>query len=61
MRNYRTEKSRKQIVKQFRDAVAITDRLAEIGRLKQKVNRLITDRLSPGSINDNDLKREVME
>ena len=42
-------------------AIASGDRLAEIRRLKEKVNRLITDRLFPGSINDNDLKREVIE
>jgi len=42
-------------------AIASVDRLAEIRRLKQKVNRLITDRLFPGAINDNDLIREVME
>jgi len=35
-------------------------KLEEI-RLRGKVNRLITDRLFPGSINDNDLKREVIE
>ncbi len=41
-------------------AIASVDRLAEIRRLKEKVNRLITDRLFPGAIHDNDLKREVI-
>jgi len=41
-------------------AVASVDMPFEIRRLKEKVNRLITDRLFPGAINDNDLKREVI-
>jgi len=42
-------------------AIASVDRLTEIRRLKEKVNRLITDRLFPGAIHDNDTIREVME
>ena len=33
----------------------------EIQRLKRKANRLITDRMFPGKLTDNDLTKEVIE
>jgi hypothetical protein len=42
-------------------AIANVGNLAEIRRLKSKANHLITARLIPGSLIDDDLTREVIE
>ena len=42
-------------------AIANVHNLLEIRRLKTKANRLITDRMFPGALTDNDLTEEVIE
>jgi hypothetical protein len=42
-------------------AIANVDNLSEIRRLKARANRLITDRMFPGKLTDNDLTKEVIE
>ena len=46
---------------QYLSNSAHVDNLSEIRRLKARANRLITDRMFPGKLTDNDLTKEVIE